>query len=176
MPTPKIPSSLTILAAIALGTFLGSATGCGPKVDVKKDLAVVDVASGWFDAGIIHEPDGEKNKIVPSVTFRLKNTTKNVTVGNVQINAVFHQVSDATKEWGATWIRALSSEQPLRPGETSQQFVLRSDLGYKGPQPRLELLQNREFVDASVDINVKYGADQWVKVGTIQIARQLLTQ
>jgi hypothetical protein len=27
--------------------------GCGPSVDLTKGLQVLDVSSGWFDAGII---------------------------------------------------------------------------------------------------------------------------
>jgi hypothetical protein len=38
------------------------------------------------------------------------------------------------------------------------------------------MLQNREFVDAKVDIFGKQGSRTWVKLGEFQIARQLLTE
>ncbi len=170
---PKILCTLAL--PLALGCLILSATACGPNVDLKKDLAVVDVTTGWFDAGIFKDPEGEKNKIVPSIAFRLKNTTGDVTIASVQINAVYHLVNDKGTEWGTSWVKGVGSEG-LKPGEMSQTLVLRSDRGYTGLQPRLQMLQNREFVDAVVDVMGKYGAQQWVKLGTFPITRQLLTQ
>ncbi len=164
-----------ILCTLALGCLILSATACAPNVDLKKDLVIVDSTTGWFDAGIIKDPEGEKNKIVPSIAFRLKNTTRDVTIASVQINAVYHLVNDKEKEWGTTWVKGIGSEG-LKPGETSQTLVLRSDRGYTGLQPRLQMLQNREFVDAVVDVMGKFGAQQWVRLGAFPIARQLLTQ
>jgi len=168
-------STSKILSILALGCLILSATACGPKVDLRKDLAMVDVTTGWFDAGIVKDLEGEKNKLVPSIAFRLKNMTPDVRIGGVQINAVYHQVSDKEMEWGTTWVKGIGSEG-LQPGATTEQLVLRSDRGYLGLQPRFQMLQNREFVDATVDVMGKYGSDQWVRLGTFQIARQLLTR
>jgi len=55
-------------------------------------------------------------------------------------------------------------------------LTLKSHLGYTGTEPRAEMLNNSKFVDAKVDIMVKYAATQWTKVGESPIARQLLTQ
>ena len=38
------------------------------------------------------------------------------------------------------------------------------------------MLQHRDFVDAKVELFVKQGAGQWVKLGEHQIEKQLLTQ
>ncbi len=163
------------LSTLALAGLILSAAACAPHVDLRKDLAIVDVTTGWFDAGIIKDPEGEKNKIVPSIAFRLKNTTGGLTIASVQINAVYHLVNEKDKEWGTTWVKGIGSEG-LKPGATSETLVLRSDRGYPGLQPRLQMLQNRQFVDAVVDVMGKYGAQQWVKLGTYPISRQLLTQ
>ena len=37
------------------------------------------------------------------------------------------------------------------------------------------MLKNSQFVDAKVDLFVKYGSTQWVKIGEYPIARQLIT-
>ena len=43
-------------------------SGCGgPTVDVSQGLQVVDIASGWFDVGLV----GGQNKLVPSITFKV---------------------------------------------------------------------------------------------------------
>ena len=56
------------------------------------------------------------------------------------------------------------------------ELVLRSGLGYTGDQPRLQMLQNREFVDAKVEIFLKQGSRVWAKLAEFPIERQLLTQ
>ena len=49
-----------------------SSAACTQEVDLKQALQVTDVTTGWFDAGIV---DG-KNKLVPSITFRLRNSIR----------------------------------------------------------------------------------------------------
>jgi hypothetical protein len=151
-----------------------SASACSKPVDLTKDLAVVDVTTGWFDAGIVKDFEGDKNKLVPSITFKLKNVTADTTIQTVQINAVYHPVNDLKQEWGTTWVKGVGSEG-LAPGASSVEIVLQSDRGCMGLQPRLQMLQNRDFVDAVVDLHGKVGAQQWVKLGTFKIDRQLLT-
>jgi hypothetical protein len=169
MPTAKI------FAALALGFLILSAVGCGPKVDLRKDLAITDVTSGYFDAGIIKDPEGEKNRILPSIAFKLKNISTGETIDSVQINAVYHAVNEKDKEWGTSWVKGIGSDG-LKPGQSTQMLVLRSDRGFTGLQPRMQLLQNVNFVDVVVDIMCKYRADQYVKLGSYPITRQLLTQ
>ena len=41
---------------------------------------------------------------------------------------------------------------------------MRSTLGYTGDQPRMQMLQNREFVDAKVEISLKQGAKVLTKL------------
>ena len=79
------------------------------------------------------------------------------------------------QEWGNAYIRAVGREG-LEPGASTRQFTLQSGLGYTGEQARLEMLQHRDFVDAKVELFVKQGAGQWVKLGEHQIEKQLLTQ
>jgi hypothetical protein len=62
--------------------------GCGPTVDLSKALQVSDVSTGWHDAGVV---DG-KNKLVPSVTFKLKNSSEQSLV-SLQLNALFRRVT-----------------------------------------------------------------------------------
>ena len=54
--------------------------------------------------------------------------------------------------------------------------MLRSRLGYTGEQPRLQMLQNKEFVDAKVEIFLKQGSRVWAKLAEFPVGRQLLTQ
>ncbi len=169
MSTPKV------LSAIALAGLIVSLAACTPPVDLTKDIAIVEVTSGWYDAGIVKDAEGEKNKLVPAISFRLKNTTSDKTIRSVQINAVYHLVNEKDKEWGTTWVYGITSEG-LGPGATTQPLVLRGDRAYLGLEPRLQMLQNRQFGDALVNLMAKYDAQQWTKLGTYPITRQLLTR
>ena len=143
--------------------------GCAPTVDLSTGLEVLDVSTGWYDAGIV---DG-KNKLVPSVTFKLKNLSdQNLLV--VQVNALFKQINDDS-EWGSGFITIAGSEG-LAPGATSPETTLRSQLGYTGTESRALMLENSLFVDARVQFFAKYGSTQWVPIGEHPIERLLITR
>jgi hypothetical protein len=142
---------------------------CSPARDVRQDLQIVEVTTGWFDAGIV---DG-KNKLVPTISFRLKNVSSQP-IASVQINGVFRRVGEQD-EWGNAFVRAIGSDG-LAPGAVTSPIVLRSQLGYTSDQPRLEMLRHRDFVDARVELFGKHGSAQWVKLGEFRIERQLLTR
>ena len=144
--------------------------GCGPNVDLTKGLQVDIVSTGWFDAGIVNG----QNKLVPSVSFRLKNVSDQK-LSTLQVNARFSRLSE-TEEWGNGFVTAAGSEG-LAPGATSSTFTIRSQLGYTGSdQSRAEMLQNGHFVDARVELSAKYASAQWKPIGEYPIARQLLTK
>lgn len=146
-------------------------SGCAQSVDVEKVLTITDVHTGWYDAGV--QPDG-KNKLVPSISLRLQNISEQP-IKSVHLNAIFRRVDEPQVGWGEHYVRAIGPEG-LAPGATTQPIVLRSNLGYTGTQPRLQMLQNREFVDAKVEIYAKHGSRTWARLGEYQIDRQLLTQ
>jgi hypothetical protein len=162
-----VPLRRTLAVALVLGAALPHAA-CAPRIDVKQALQVTDVVSGWYDAGIIA---GGKNKLVPSVTFRVKNVSDQP-VTYVQFNAVFRVIGDV-QELGSKLVRGVGGEA-LGPGEFAGPYTLQSDLGYTGEQPRAEMLQHGSFKDAQVEIFAKHGSDQWVKLSGVNITRQLL--
>jgi hypothetical protein len=144
-------------------------SGCR-NIEVEKALRITDVQTGWYDAGIVA---GQKNKLVPSISLRLENVTED-SVESVQINAIFRRVGEQ-EAWGEHYVMAIPREG-LAPGAKTRPIVLRSNLGYTGTQSRLQMLQNREFVDARVEIYGKSGSRTWVKLGEQQIGRELLTE
>jgi hypothetical protein len=138
--------------------------------DVEKDLKIVGIRTGWYDAGVMV---GGQNKLVPSVSLGLQNVSDR-DIASVQLNAVFKRVGEDTA-WGEHFIRAIDTDG-LEAGSTSGNIVLRSSLGYTGSQSRIQMLQNKDFVDARVEIFGKHGSRTWVKMGEYQIDRQLLTE
>jgi len=145
------------------------ATACGASVDVQKALQVSDLTTGWYDAGIVNG----KNKLVPTVSFRVKNVGSS-TVKYVQLNAVFRVIGDQ-EELGSMFVKGIGGNG-LAPGAYTETYVLRSALGYTGEQPRHEMLEHSGFRDAKVEIFAKPGASQWVKLTEHTVARQLLTR
>ena len=155
-------------AAIVLAALLS--IGCGASEEAVASLEPVDVVTGWFDDGIIA---GGKNKLVPSVTLKLRNKTGQP-IRSIQINAIFRRVGEQ-EMWGEYFGWAVP-RTPLPAGAATNTLVMRSALGYTGEQPRMQMLQNKEFVDAKVEIYLKQGSKVWAKLAEYPIQRQLLTQ
>jgi hypothetical protein len=161
-------SRIALLVAVVLAAVASGA--CREAVDPIATLEPVDVVTGWFDAGIV---EGGKNKLVPSVSLKLRNKSAEG-VRSIQINAIFRRVG-AMEMWGEHFGWAVSREG-LAPGEVTNPLVLQSQLGYTGEQPRLQLLQNSQFVDAKVELFLKQGSQVWAKLAEYPIQRQLLTR
>jgi hypothetical protein len=147
-----------------------AAVSCsGQAAPLDQTIRVDDVVTGWFGA----EPteDG-KNKIVPSISLRLTNTGA-APIGAVQLNLIFRRVGDP-EEWSTALVRAVDRQTGLAPGASSAPIVVRAPQGYTGLQPNRQLLENRLFVDAKVEIFGKHGSAPPVKIGEYRIDRQLL--
>lgn len=153
-----------------LSLLLFVSVGCNRGADAMTALEPIDVVTGWYDAGIV---EGNLNKLVPSISLKLRNNADEP-VRSVQINAIFKRVNEP-EMWGEHYGWAVQGE-PLPPGAATADIVLRSGLGYTGEQPRAQMLQNKEFVDAKVEIFLKQGSKVWAKLAEFPIERQLLTQ
>lgn len=157
---------LAFVAVLALTSIQ-----CGASVEAVAALEPVDVVTGWFDDGII---EGGKNKLVPSVTLKLRNKTGEP-LASIQINAIFRRVGEQ-EMWGEHFGWAIPRDPVLAAGAETEPLVMRSALGYTGDQPRMQMLQNKEFVDAKVEIFLKQGSRVWAKLAEYPIQRQLLTK
>ena len=155
-------------ALIVLLTF--ALAGCSsPPVDLAKSLEVVDINSGWADFGVV----GGQNKLVPSITFKLKNNSDQV-LKVLQVNVTFRRTGDPS-DWGADFRKIIGTEG-LAPGATSEAVSLDSPRGYTGSDARADMLKHPQFVDATAHIAAKYGPAQLQAIGDFPISRQLLTR
>ena len=159
-----VRASLWVVFLAAVATV-----SCGPTVDLTKGLQVVDVSTGWWDAGIVNG----QNKLVPSVTFKFKNVSDQK-LDILQANVVFRRVTE-DKEWGSSFVKITGSEG-LAPGTTSESQTVKSQLGYTGSEPRQQMLANAQFVDAKIQVFAKYGSTQWQKVGEFAVPRTLISK
>ena len=155
---------------VLLAVSLLALPACRGNADLKAAARLIDVTTGWFDAGVTE--DG-KNKLVPSISFRLRNDASQQ-LGSVQCNLLFKRVTDK-EEWTTSFIRAVGPDG-LAPGAATDQIVVRAQQGYTGTQARVSMLQNVQFVDFKVEVFGKQGPSTWVKLGEFPIQRQLLTR
>jgi len=144
-------------------------SACTKPVDLKQALEVTDAASGGYDAGVV---DG-KNKLVPSVTFRLRKKG-NADVSRVSVNALFRAQDGAESLLdNDVFVQNIDFQDDQTPP-----IVVRSDNGYTAepPQSRADMLKHSQFRDMRVQVFVKQGASQWVELGRIDVQRSLITQ
>jgi hypothetical protein len=165
-----VPSRFRMISLAGVVLAAALSVSCGASEAAVAALEPIDVVTGWYDDGIV---EGQKNKLVPSVTLKLR-TKSDQSVRSIQINAIFRRVGEQ-EMWGEYFGWAIRGE-PLAAGATTNQLVMRSMLGYTGEQPRMQMLQNTNFVDAKVEIYLKQGSRVWAKLAEYPIQRQLLTQ
>lgn len=145
--------------------------GCSRSVDVKQALEVAEATSGWYDAGIVNG----KNKIVPSVTFRLKKKPDSDLSG-VALNVVFRHPPPPGTNVEEDWDEVFIQRADFRDANETQPLTVRPEKGYTGdpPQSRLEILQHSQFRDVRARIFAKASSSQWVEIGTVDVQRQLI--
>jgi hypothetical protein len=160
---------LVLLAAVSLAAALPTA-GCGPTVDLSKGLEVVDVSTGFYDAGI----QNGMNKLVPMIAFRVKNVSDQDLVV-LQVSLSFRRVNNPSEEWGTGFVMVTGSKG-LAPGATTDLFTVKSQNGYTGIEPRVDMLQNSKFVDAKVLLSAKYASHQLTLIAEYPIERRLITK
>jgi len=139
---------------------------CTQPVDLKTSLQVADLATGWYDAGIV---DG-KNKLVPSLTFRLTNTAE-TDLPYVSMNIVFRNlVTNETHE------EVFKQRLPFT-GKQTELLTIRAQNGAVGepPQSRQDMLHSSYFQDMEAVILVRQSASQWVELQRVRVERQLVT-
>ena len=166
-----VPSRLRSAALSAVIVAVMFSVSCGASVDAVASLEPINVVTGWYDDGIIQ---GGKNKLVPSVSLKLRNKSDKE-LKSIQINAIFRRVGEK-EMWGEYFGWAIPRDKPLGPSAETSTLVMRSTLGYTGDQPRMQMLQNHEFVDAKVEIYLKQGSKVLAKLAEYPIQRQLLTR
>jgi hypothetical protein len=153
--------------AVALTCGVAAWSGCSKPIDLKQALQVTDVSTGWFDAGIV---DG-KNKLVPSITFRLKKAADSG-VSSPSLNLVFKLAGEADGN-----DEFLQRVEFVNGTETAP-ITVRSKYGYTGdpPQSRADMLKNSTFKDMIVTLFAKESSSQWVALRSEKIERQILKQ
>jgi hypothetical protein len=138
-------------------------------VDAVASLEPVDVVTGWFDDGIIQ---GGKNKLVPSVTFRLEKPD-DVKLHTLSLNVAFKRLNGQEEE---EQDEIFLQKVEFAEGSRTAPLTIRGEHGYTGdpPQSRADMLRNSQFRDYRAIVFAKQGSGQWVQMAKLDIQRQLL--
>jgi len=160
-------------ASLLLAALAAAPAACNRSVDIKEAIEVVDASSGWYDAGIVEG----KNKIVPSVTFRLKRKG-GADVAGVALNVVFRHPAPAGANLEEDWDEVFIQRADFRDADQTEPLTVRTEKGYTGdpPQSRLDILKHSQFRDVRARIYAKYSSAQWVEIGSVDVQRQLLVR
>jgi hypothetical protein len=154
---------------LILAALLASAgvAGCAQPVDLKQSIEVTDVASGWFDAGVVNG----QNKLVPTVTFKLRKKG-DVELDTIALNMVFKRQGE-DGSYDDVFLQRVSFE-----GAETAPISVRAQNGYTAdpPQTRAEMLKHSLFRDVAVQIFAKQSSTQWVELQRVEVQRQVLTQ
>jgi len=162
---------VVLLAALA-------AAGCSKPVDLKQALQITDSVTGYHDAGVVEG----RNKIVPTVTFRLKKNTSD-SLRPLSLNVAFKKLppagtavppgSPAEEDWDEKYVQSVPFD-----GSQTAPLTFQASAGFTAdpPQTRADMLKNRYFQDVRVHVFAKHSASQWVEIATFDIPRQLLAQ
>jgi hypothetical protein len=155
-------------AAVYLLPVVLLLASCGPKVDLKQALRLTDVSTGWFDAGIVEG----KNKLVPSVTFRLEKPG-DVKLQTLSLNVAFKRLNGQEEE---EQDEIFLQKVEFTEGSRTSPLTIRAEHGYTGdpPQSRADMLRNSQFRDYRAIVFAKQGSGQWVQMAKLDIQRQLL--
>lgn len=165
----------TVAPALILLALVTTA-GCGKPVDLKRVLQITDVSGGYLDGGIVEG----RNKVVPSISFRLKKTTDR-NLSPLSLNLSFRKLpppgitpapgSPAEEEWD----EAFSQSVPFNGNETAL-LSFKINAGFTGdpPQSRADILKNSHFQDVRVHVFAKHSSSQWVEIGQYAVPRKLI--
>ena len=82
----RAPIWLLLLLTVA-------SSACAPAVDLTKGLQVVDASTGLIDVGIVNG----QNKLVPSITFKLKNLSDQKLIALVELDKVVRPTTRAVR-------------------------------------------------------------------------------
>jgi hypothetical protein len=112
-----------------------------------------------------------KNKLVPNVTFRLRNTSDR-DLAAVPLNVVF-RFADS----GDVHDEIFMQKVPFENRQTDL-ITVRSQNGFTGdpPQTRLDMLKNSLFRDMDAVLLVRQASAQWIELHRVRVERRLLTE
>jgi len=158
-----------VLALVCLGLIAD--WGCGPQPDLTA-IKLVPQISGYVNGGFVPkgEPYEGQNRILPLVTFQLKNEGA-LPVEYVDVTVAFWP-ANADGEKDSKLIHAIGAT-PLQPGATTESLTVQSSVGFSSPHAPAEFFSSSYFVDFKVKVFARRAGSN-ASLGEITVERRLL--
>lgn len=144
---------------------------CGPQPDLKR-LKLIPQLSGYYDDGLIQQGrDAGQFRLLPSVTFQVKNEG-NLPLTYVDLTLAFWRVSD-DGEKDSMLIEGIG-RTALEPGATSDSITVRSTVGYTAPSGiPAEFFTSPAWVDFKVKVFARKSG-RTTSLGELAVERRIL--
>jgi hypothetical protein len=154
-------------APVLAGLSLVATWGCGPEPDLQS-LKLISQLSGYYDDGpVLEGPEKGQNRLLPTVTFQLKNEGA-LPITYVDLTLAYWRVTDD----GDALVQGIGAT-PLAPGATSESITVRSSVGYTSPHARAEFFTHSAFIDFKVKVFARR-AGRNASLGELAVERRLL--
>jgi hypothetical protein len=140
--------------------------GCN-TVDLKTQVQVVDISSGYYDNGLTA---GGLNHLVPSITFSLRNISDRE-VSSIDMVVMYWAAGQDTEQ-DESLLKVVGGSG-LPAGATSEPVVSRSRIGFTLAAARAELFNHSQFRDWTAKLFLKRGG-KIVPAGEYKIEHKLL--
>jgi hypothetical protein len=158
-----------VLLALTAGLVFSTAR-CD-SVDLTKTIEVTDVLSGYYDDGVVLEGrDVGQNRLLPSITFKLRNSGTEPINGVLMTVSFWHGSDDGEKD--SREVRGIGSDA-LAPGATTEAITVRSGVGYTSPAARADFFSLPDFADWTAKLFAKRGG-KIVPIGEYKIERRVI--
>jgi hypothetical protein len=154
--------------AVILAFFLQKA-GCKTMTTEKlqSSIEVIDVETKWVKKE--YHPWPPILKLVPAVSFKVKNLTDKP-LRYVNFNAVF-RIKDTYENIGDNYLAAIRND-PVLPGELSDEILLKSNFGVEG-KSLASFKNNPEWKAFTVTLFAQSQGSQFVELGNWDVSRTI---
>lgn len=156
---PRTPLAVVAIAGIA------AAAACQHH-DPKQELEVLDPETYW----ILDSPRGKTQYMAPAIRLRVRNRSPEA-LRAIQATATFRRTGE-DESWGSASEQVTRASRPLEPGKDVV-VVLRSDGHYTSPGTPEMMFAHALFKDVRVEVFVRVGSSEWVKVAEAPIERRV---
>jgi hypothetical protein len=147
----RLRLGFTLVAAIL------TAAACSPSADLSKALEVTDIVTGYSDEGVhqvvMEGRDVAANKLKPSITFTLRNTTTEP-LTSIEIMASFWQAG-SDGEWDSMQTYAVSGTQQLPGGQKTAAITLKPNVAYNVEGARVSVFKHYLYKPVTVKLFAK---------------------
>ena len=144
--------------------------GCARTRDVEKDLKLIDVQTGWYDAGIVEAARTSWCRASRS-SWRTSRTRRSTACRSTPSSA-----APTRTRRGASTSSAPSAPTGSTPARRAARWSCAPRLATPARESRAQMLQNQRVRRRQGRVFGKHGSRTWVKLGEYTVERQLLTR